>query len=186
MPYPYSLAIPELVERAHRKADELGFPLLPEGRLVGKPAPTTATTPMDGALLRSLAAAHPEGIIGEIGTGPGVSTAWLVSGMSATTRLISCDIDQALVSRGPFDLLFFDANAQSVLSTRRSWDRIISCLTAGGQIVMDDLAPVELWPDAWKGMTDYKREFCLANERLAGVEVRTSATTVSVIGTWIR
>jgi predicted O-methyltransferase YrrM len=173
MPYPYRLEIPDLVERAHRVAEAL--------------------------------------VIGEIGTGPGVGTAWLVSGMGAGTRLVSCDIDDTLVAsarqffagypnveilrgdweevlvpRGPFDLLFFDANAHAVLSSPRGRDRTIDCLTLGGQVVMDDLFPVELWPDAWKGMTDHKREFCLANERLAGVEVRTSATTVSVIGTRLR
>lgn len=56
-------------------------------------------------------------------------------------------------------------------------------IAIGGQILMDDLAPVEMWPDAWTGMRDHKREFCLCNPRLAGAEVRTSATTVSVIGT---
>lgn len=211
MPYPYRVEIPDLVERAHRMAEALGFPLLPEGRPVGQPAPTTATTPMDGALLRSLAAARPGGIIGEVGTGPGVGTAWLVSGMGARTRLVSCDIDDALVASarqffagypnveilcgdweqvlaplGPFDLLFFDANAQAVLSSPGGWDRTIDCLKVGGQVVMGDLFPVELWPDSWKGMTDHKREFCLVNERLAGVEVRTSATTVSIIGTRLK
>jgi predicted O-methyltransferase YrrM len=166
---------------------------------------------MDGALLRSLAAAHSGGIIGEIGTGAGVGTAWLVSGMRASTRLVSCDIDEALVRSarqlfrdnpsveilcgdweevlaplGPFDLLFFDANAHAVLSSPGGWTRTIDCLKLGGQVVMDDLFPVELWPDSWKGMTDHKREFCLANERLAGVEVRTSATTVSLIGTRVK
>jgi predicted O-methyltransferase YrrM len=211
MPYPYSIDIPDLVDRAHRHAAGLGFPLLPQGRPIGQPAPTTATTPMDGALLRCLAAAHPNGVIGEIGTGPGVSTAWLLSGMSSTARLVSCDVDSklalsagrlfaehrnvnilagdwedVLVPHGPFDLLFFDANAHTVLSNRDKWNGVVELLTVGGQIVMDDLAPVEMWPDSWRGATDYKREFCLANERLAGVEVRTSATTVSVIGTRIR
>lgn len=211
MPYPYRLEIPDVVERAHRMAEILGFPLMPEGRPIGRPAPATATTPMDGALLRSLAAARPGGNIGEIGTGPGVSTAWLVSGMAADSRLVSCDIDETLVAsarrffaeyrnveivqgdweevlapRGPFDLLFFDANAQTVLSSPDGWDRTIDCLKLGGQVVLDDLFPIELWPDAWKGMSDHKREFCLANDRLIGLEVRTSATTVSVVGTRVR
>ena len=208
MPYPYSLQIPDLVERAHELARALGFPLMPEGRPVGQPAPTTATTPMDGALLRNLAAARPGGLIGEIGTGPGVGTAWLVSGMAASTKLVSCDIEETLVASvrqmfanypnveilcgdwievlaplGPFDLLFFDANAHAVLSSPGGWSRTIDCLKIGGQVVMDDLVPVELWPDSWKSMTDHKREFSLANEQLAGVEVRTSATTVSLVAT---
>jgi predicted O-methyltransferase YrrM len=211
MPYPYRLEIPDLVQRAHEHAISLGFPLMPEGRPIDRPAPTTATTPMDGALLRSLASAHPRGIIGEMGTGPGVSTAWLVSGMSVDTQLVSCDIDEVLVGSvrtlfrdypnveilcggweevlvplGPFDLLFFDANAHAVLSSPDGWSRTMDCLKLGGQIVMDDLIPVEMWPESWRGMRDHKREFCLANDRIAGVEVRTSAMTVSVIGTRVK
>ena len=32
MPYPYAVQIPVSVERAHQRAAELGFPLIPEGR----------------------------------------------------------------------------------------------------------------------------------------------------------
>jgi predicted O-methyltransferase YrrM len=166
---------------------------------------------MDGTLLRALAAAHRDGLIGEIGTGPGVGTAWLLSGMGGTACLVSCEIDERLArsareffaedprveilhgdwevvlpERGPFSLLFFDANAGAVLADRDNWDRVLNLVHLGGQIVMDDLAPVELWPQSWRGMTDHKREFCLCNERIAGVEIRTSARTVSLVGTRIR
>ncbi len=208
MPYPYSVNIPAGVARAHQRAKEVAFPLMPEGRPIGGPAPTTAVTPVDGALLRSLAAAHRDGVIGEIGTGPGVSTAWLLSGMRGTARLVSCEIDERLArsatqffadeprveilhgdweavlpAHGPFSLLFFDANAGTVLADRGKWDVVLKLVRLGGQIVMDDLVPVDMWPESWKGMTDHKREFCLCNERVAGVEVRTSARTVSLVGT---
>jgi predicted O-methyltransferase YrrM len=205
---PYNPDIPTLVERAHQHAIELGFPLMPKGRPIGVSLPPTAVTPMDGALLRSLAAARRGGVIGEIGTGAGVGTAWLLSGAGHHARLVTCDIDERLVTsarqffadwpnlellcgdweetlalRGPFDLLFFDANPREVMSSRDNWDRVVDLLTIGGQIVMDDLAPVELWPESWQGMTDHKREFCLRNPRLAGVEVQTSARTVSLVAT---
>lgn len=211
MPYPYATAVPELVRQAHRHAEALGFPLAPAGRRIGQSLPPTATTPMDGALLRALAAARPGGLIGEIGTGPGVGTAWLLSGINPSTRLLSCDIDQRLANaakaffvdwpnvevlhgdwaevlapRGPFDLLFYDADAQQALSDRKNWDRIVALLNVGGQVVMDDLFPVEMWPEDWRSGTDNKREFCLGDPRLAGVEVRTSAATVAIIGTRIR
>src|SRR5579872_4085081 len=96
MPYPYTLEIPELVRQAHSRAEAIGFPLMPAGRPIGQAAPTTAVTPMDGALLRCLAAGRPTGLIGEIGTGPGVSTAWLLSGMGSGARLISCEIEPEL------------------------------------------------------------------------------------------
>jgi len=208
VPYPYHLEIPDIVNRAHERAREIGFPLMPAGRPVGQPAPATAITPMDGALIRWLAAGYPSGLIGEIGTGAGVSTAWLVSGMGPGARLISCEIDRELAEGAaaffvnqpaieircgtwehvlspvePFDLLFFDADAQAVLADKRGCDRILDLVKIGGTIVMDDLFPIEMWPEEWKGTTDHKREFCLCNARIAGLEVRTSGTTVSVIGT---
>jgi predicted O-methyltransferase YrrM len=131
--------------------------------------------------------------------------------MQGSARLVSCEIDEHLArsaseffaddprveilhgdweavlpDRGPFSLLFFDANAGAVLADRKNWDRVLNLVRLGGQIVMDDLAPVELWPESWKGMTDHKREFCLCNERVVGVEVRTSARTVSLVGTRVR
>ena len=196
MPYPYTVHIPDPVDRALQRAVELGFPLMPEGRPIGDPAPTTAVTPMDGALLRSLAAGHRDGVIGEIGTGPGVSTAWLLSGMQGTAReffagdprvqILHGDWEAVLPAHGPFSLLFFDANAWTVLADRGQWDVVLNLVRLGGQIVMDDLAPVELWPESWRGMTDHKREFCLCNERVAGIEVRTSARTVSLVGTRVK
>jgi predicted O-methyltransferase YrrM len=153
MPYPYAVEIPELVKRAHSRAEAIGFPLMPAGRPIGQPAPTTAVTPMDGALLRCLAAGHPGGVpggvIGEIGTGPGV-TSWLLSGLGRGARLISCEIDPELaagaaeffagwpqveirsgdwrrvLSSEPFDLLFFDADAQTLLGQRESWPRLLA------------------------------------------------------------
>jgi len=208
MPYPYNLEIPAIVNRAHERAREIGFPLMLAGRPVGQSAPATAITPMDGALIRWLAAGYPNGLIGEIGTGPGVSAAWLLSGMRNGARLVSCEIDRTLAEGAasffmdrpeiqirwggwedvlspaePFDLLFFDADAQAVLANKRGCDRILHLVKVGGTIVMDDLVPIEMWPEQWKGATDYKREFCLCNARIAGVEVRTSTTTVSVVGT---
>ena len=140
MPYPYAIDNPDIVHRAHQRAQAIGFPLMPKGRPVGKPAPATATTPADGALLRWLATLHSPGSIAEIGTGPGVSTAWLISGMREDTTLVSCDLDEVLVKGAieffsgypnltfrfgdwvnalagdaPYDLVFFDANARDVL-----------------------------------------------------------------------
>jgi predicted O-methyltransferase YrrM len=44
-----------------------------------------------GALLRTLAAAHPNGRILELGTGVGTSTAWLLAGMGAAATLVTVD-----------------------------------------------------------------------------------------------
>jgi predicted O-methyltransferase YrrM len=119
---------------------------------------------MDGALLRCLAAGHPRGLMGEIGTGPGVSTSWLLSGLGHGARLISCEVDPELAEGAvkffadwpqveircgdwrrvlspsePFDLLFFDADAQALLAQRESWPRLLALLKTGGSIIATKL-----------------------------------------------
>ncbi|MEJ6480176.1 class I SAM-dependent methyltransferase [Nostoc punctiforme UO1] len=210
MSYPYNIELPTLVIRSHEQAERLGFPMMPQGRPIGKSAPTTTITPADGALLRALVAGYPAGRICEIGTGAGVSTAWLISGMLPNSFLLSCKINpelasaaisffkefqfveiragdwsQVLSAEAPFDLLFFDANAREVLMDADNWPQVASLVRIGGKIIMDDLTPVELWPPEWKDNIDYKRDFCLCNPQIAGVEVRTTKNTVSLICTRI-
>ncbi len=91
--------------------------------------------PETGRLLRVLAIQYPSGRLGETGSGCGVGTAWILSGMGATARLITVEIDaeragavrelfaaeprltvlrddwRALLAHGPFDLLFLDGGA---------------------------------------------------------------------------
>jgi len=210
MPYPYKIEIPKIVQKAYDQAAKIGFPVMLEGRPIGHSGPATTIIPEDGALLRMLAAAHPGARIGEIGTGAGVSAAWLLSGISNDATLFTCDIDNTLIESAqlffnafpnvevkagdwqqlifdtkPFDLLFFDATPRAFLQERSNWDIATELINVGGQIVMDDLAPVESWPREWEGMTDIKREFILFNPRIAGTEVRTTANTVSLVGTRI-
>jgi predicted O-methyltransferase YrrM len=49
--------------------------------------------PQTGALLRTLAATKPGGRFLELGTGTGIGTAWLLSGMDDNSRLDSVEID---------------------------------------------------------------------------------------------
>lgn len=52
-----------------------------------------ASEPRTGALLRALGASKPNGRFLELGTGTGVSTAWLLAGMSEKSTLTSVDND---------------------------------------------------------------------------------------------
>ena len=210
MPYPYKIETPELVQRAYEQAVRTGFPVMLEGRPIGYSGPATTIIPEDGALLRMLAATHQDGRIGEIGTGAGVSTAWLLSGMSEGSSLLTCDIDDSLVisaqeffkeypnvkvlagdwekqfsGEEPFDLLFFDGTPRAYLQDPSNWDDAIELVRVGGQIVMDDLKPIEMLPPEWQKTTDHKREFILFNPRIAGVEMRTTEKTASLVGTRI-
>lgn len=53
-----------------------------------------ASEPLVGALLRVLAASKPGGRFLELGTGTGVGTAWLLSGMNEDATLVSVDTDR--------------------------------------------------------------------------------------------
>jgi predicted O-methyltransferase YrrM len=204
------IELPEIVRKAISLANELGFPLMPEGRPAGHKGPPSACIPQVGKLLRVLVSAKPGGRIGEQGTGAGVGTAWLASGLRGDARLISVEIDPSLATavaglfadypnveiragdwhdtmnpNEPYDLLFMDAMSRAELVPSK-WDIFVDLVSIGGQIVMDDLTPVELWPPDWEDTIDAKREFAFANPRVIGVEVRTTPTTSALIVTRIQ
>ena len=51
-----------------------------------------------GSLLRTLAASKPGGFFLELGTGTGLSTAWILDGMDDNARLVSVDNDEEAVA----------------------------------------------------------------------------------------
>ena len=57
-----------------------------------------ASEPRTGALLRALAAAKPGGRMLELGTGAGLSAAWLLDGMDAAARLLTVELDPDLAA----------------------------------------------------------------------------------------
>ena len=120
--------------------------------------------PRTGAMLRVLAAAKPGGRFLELGTGTGLSTAWLLDGMGQDAALISVDIDplpQAVARKflssdsrlqlvtadaagflrqqahGSFDLIFADAMAGKY----ELLDETLALLRRGGLYVVDDMLP---------------------------------------------
>ncbi len=88
-------------------------------------------------------------------------------------------------SSEPYDLLFMDATPRADLAYA-NWDAVTELVSIGGQIVMDDMTPVALWPTNWDSTLDYKREFAFANPRVVGTEVLTTPTTAALIVTRIR
>ena len=125
-------------------------------------------TPETGALLRTLAASKPHGRLLNLGTGFGVSSAWLLDGMSGDAELWTVDIDEAgsAVAKAHldrrlrivvedafsfmqgahalgqrFDLIFADAMPGK-------YDRLdlaLDLLAEGGIYVVDDLSPTRGW-----------------------------------------
>lgn len=207
--------VPEIVREAMAVAREVGFPRMPDGCPPAEyQGPPTACISEVGRLLRTLAATvagRPGGLIGEQGTGSGVGTAWLVSGMGSESRLVSAELDpvyaaaaarlfarfpnveiragdwhEVLHGEGPFDLLFMDAIPGSGDLDPERWDRVTELVKVGGLIVMDDLTPVDLWPAEWDSFVDPKREFALANPRVAGTELRIAPSMSVLIAARLR
>ncbi len=54
---------------------------------------TMASEPKTGALLSVLAASKPGGRLLELGTGTGIGTAWMLSGMDADRTLDTVDVE---------------------------------------------------------------------------------------------
>jgi predicted O-methyltransferase YrrM len=122
-----------------------------------------ASEPQTGALLRALAASKPAGTLLELGTGTGLSAAWLLNGMDANASLISVDTDsaaQAIAQRhlghdqdgahwlrdnqaARFDLIFADAWPGKFDEPELA----LNLLKTGGIYFIDDLLPQANWPE---------------------------------------
>ncbi|MSX82104.1 MAG: SAM-dependent methyltransferase, partial [Actinobacteria bacterium] len=76
-------AVPPVINRIATRAAEIGF--------------DASCDPRTGSMLRTLAANRPGGRLLELGTGPGVSTAWLLDGMDSTATLTSVELETPLV-----------------------------------------------------------------------------------------
>jgi predicted O-methyltransferase YrrM len=126
--------------------------------------------PRTGAMLRVLAASKPGGRLLELGTGTGLSTAWLLDGMDRDATLVSVDTDPAVQTvareilgddprltvvtadaasflRGQvaasFDLIFADA----MPGKYEFLDEALALLRPGGLYVIDDMLPQANWPE---------------------------------------
>lgn len=176
---------PPLVERAARLADLLGF--------------TRSCLDEVGALLHVLAGAVSSGRMADIGTGCGVSAAWMASATSLDIFTVDNNPNRADAIRdlfadcahvyplvggwedilpvGPFRFIFVDAKS----AKETGLDRLIEVTEVGGLLVVDDLTPVEFWPDEWHGRPDPVREIWLNHPQLASTEIRTSSHVSAVL-----
>ena len=136
-----------------------------------------ASEPKTGALLAALSASKPGGRLLELGTGTGIGTAWMLSGMDASARLDTVDTDPAVVDvarrylggdtrvafrvedgaaflaradADTYDLVYADAWPGKFTDL----DAALACLRPGGFYVADDLLPQANWPDGHAAKVD--------------------------------
>jgi len=156
-----------------------------------------------GRLLATLAATR-GGTMAEFGTGCGVGTAWLRSGVRGDrTRIVTAELDaklagaaaeifvddpqvevlaadwSTLLDKGPFSLLFLDSGEPTQVGV----DAIADLVEEGGIVVLDDFTPCELWPPITYGRVDTLREQWLTDERFTAVEVMVASDASTLIAT---
>ncbi len=155
-----------------------------------------------GRLLASLAATR-AGTLAEFGTGCGVGTAWLRSGIRDGSRILTAELDPRLAKaaaaiftdddrvevlaadwstlrdKGPFSLLFLDAREPKDSGA----DTIIDLVEPGGVVVLDDFTPCSSWPPVFEGRVDVLREQWLTDERFTTAEVMVAPDASVLIAT---
>ena len=131
---------------------------------------TMASEPLTCSLLRTLAASKRSARFLELGSGSGLSTAWLLDGMDSTSSLTTVDNNEALLAilrrhlgadprltvvcadgdnflrslQGQrFDFIFADTWAGKY----RLLNDALELLNPGGLYVIDDMLPQPNWPD---------------------------------------
>lgn len=156
-------ALPKVWHEIGDRSAALGFDM-----------PSEADT---GAMLRLLAASKPGGRLLEIGTGTGLATACLLSGMAADATLVSLDNDAAVqgVARSALgedhrvtfvigdgldylraqptdslDLIFADAWPGKY----EAMEDALSLLRRGGLYIVDDMLPQQNWPEGHQSRVD--------------------------------
>ena len=150
-----------------------------------------ASDPLTCSLLRTLAASKPSARFLELGSGTGLSTAWLLDGMDSESHLTTVDNDESLLSilqrnlgadsrlkvvcsdgddflrslRGQrFDFIFADtwAGKYSLLH------EALELLNPAGLYVVDDMLPRPSWPE---GHAEKVADLVAALERMEGFRV---------------
>jgi predicted O-methyltransferase YrrM len=130
---------------------------------------TMASDVLTCSLLRTLAASKPSGKFLELGTGTGLSTAWILDGMDNNSSLISIDNDpdfleiaQRFLGNDKRLTLVFSEGGEWIDNNKHqkfdyifadTWpgkylllDEVVSMLNKGGLYIIDDMLPQPNWP----------------------------------------
>jgi predicted O-methyltransferase YrrM len=131
---------------------------------------TMASDVLTCSLLRTLAASKPGGKFLELGTGTGLSTAWILNGMDNQSTLTSIDNDAKVLAIAE-SFLANDKRLQLICIDGATWveenknqhydyvfadtwhgkylllDEVLAMLNKGGLYIVDDMLPQPNWPE---------------------------------------
>ncbi|WP_067625992.1 O-methyltransferase [Alicyclobacillus acidiphilus] len=185
-------ALPMIVEEAMQTAKERAY--------------QNSCLPEVGQLLRIFSGLKPNARVAEIGTGLGVGSAWILSGIEPNTTFFTVELERErvelvskifegvpnvhvlqgdwkqILSYGPFDFAFVDAKS----AKHEEADDLIDAMMVNGLILLDDFTPIEHWPEEWRGKPDVVREKWMNDERLFCTEVRTSESNSVLVARKIK
>ena len=177
---PTEAAVPPLVAAALDRARQAGFPMSCDHAV--------------GRLLAVLAAHLPEGgRVLELGTGTGVGTAWIVSGLLPREDVTVTSVEkdprtaalaasegwpsfvslrhgdalEVLAEGGTFDLIFADAPGGK-------WERLdlsVAALRPRGLLIVDDMTPEPDWTDSLRATQERVRQALLSAPGLTSAEL---------------
>ena len=149
--------LPELYSKILKDTHALGFDQLSDENI--------------GSLLSTLCASKVNGKFLELGTGTGLSTSWMLHGMSSSSTLITVDNDSSLtkvakkhlssdhrvefvtdngenlikeLSHSSVDLIFADTWPGKY----NHLEEALSLLKIGGLYIIDDMTPIKSWPES--------------------------------------
>lgn len=172
--------IPPLVKRAQNLAEQMEF--------------GGSCSLETGRLLQLLTSQFQSGVIGELASGCGVGSAWIVSSLSPSTSFftIEKDVARAAAARALFDPLLnvrviqgewqeflqnwrFSMIFASAASTRADNPEILlQALRDGGLLILDGLAPQGRVSLRTRRDSDKVREFWLNDTRVLASEIQVS------------
>src|SRR5690349_14487987 len=131
---------------------------------------TMASDVLTCSLLRTLASSKPASKFLELGTGTGLSTAWILDGMDSDSTLTSIDFDAKFLEIAE-SFLGNDKRLALVLADGADWlerhrdqkydyifadtwhgkslmlDEVLAMLNKGGLYIIDAMIPQPHWPD---------------------------------------
>jgi len=129
-----------------------------------------ASDPLTCSLLRTLAASKASARFLELGSGTGLSTAWILDGMDQSSSLITVDNDESLLGilrkhlgsdprleivcadgdsflQSPDDEHYDFIFADTWSGKYRFLDEALELIKPGGLYIIDDMLPQPNWPD---------------------------------------